>query len=358
MCSTDGNRSYPVDPPSSISADMYNTIRDTFSINFNLGQRTTRPIFSNGAKALLDEGSGSSVPSIQYNGLTYKVSQVQVTKTYNTKWIDSIVKRGKNAADITLIFQTATTTADTKYIFISIPLLREAVYTSDPSYLQALSGQVATGPHSLSQLLKGDYAVYTTCLEPKKQNALVLVFYQGLSVSGTTLDAMAQHAGNGGTWPVFFPPTDVTLTTTPTTFTVDTFNTSVIVSSLTEVQQGTAATREDKTNAYTCVPLDPDRDVSKDGKLTIDTATGLPKPLNTILAARTSVKGPMAPGDIEMAIAIFLGILIILGFIFGMIYSYFFYKNELDKLTSEIPSTIVVAVLFTFAGFLIGALSR
>jgi hypothetical protein len=357
MCSKDGNRSYPIDPPSSISADMYNTIRDTFSINFNLGQRTTRPIFSNGAKALLDEGSGSSVPSIKYNGLTYKVSQVQVTKTYNTKWIDSTVKRGKNAADITLIFQTATTTADTKYIFISIPLLREALYTSDPSYLQALSGQVSTGPHSLSQLLKGDYAVYNTCLEPNKQNALVLVFYQGLSVSGTTLDAMAQHAGNGGTWPVFFPPTDVTLTT-PTAFTVDTFNTSVIVSSLSEVQKGTASTREDKTNAYTCVPLDPDRDVSKDGKLTIDTATGLPKPMNTILAARTSVKGPMTPGEMEMAIAIFLGILISLGFIIGIVYFYLYYKNQLDMWSSEIPTTLVVSVLFTFVGFLIGALTR
>jgi len=357
MCSTDGNRSYPIDPPSSISVDMYNNIRDTFSINFNLGQRTTRPIFSNTANAILDEGSGLSPPSIQYNGLSYKVSQVQVTRPYNTKWIDSVVKRGKNAADMTILFKTSTSTADTKYIIISIPLLREPVYTNDPIYLRALSGQVATGPYSLSQFLNGDYAVYNTCLDPSKLNALVLVFYQGLSVSGTTLDAMAQHAGNSGTWPVFLPPSDVTLTTTPAVFTADRFNTSVIVSSLTQLQQGTAATRVDKTNGYTCVPLDPDRDVSS-GKLRIDTTTGLPKPMNTILAERTSAIGPMAPGEMEMAIAVFLGLLISLGFIVGAIYIYITYQGEVTSSFSEIPTSLFIALLFTFVGFLIGALTR
>lgn len=357
MCSTDGNRSYPIDPPSSLNSDMYESVRDTFSIEFHLGQRASAPIFANTLKALVDEGKGSTPPTIQYNGLSYKIIQAQVTRPYNSKWIVSAVKKAKNTADLTLVFQTTISTADKKYIFISIPLLRETNYANDPLYLQALSGSPVQGPFSLSQCMTNDYAVYSTCLEPKQLNALVLVFYQGCSVSSTTLDALVRRST---ALVAFNPPTDVTLTTTPHTLTTDVFNTSVIVSTLSQIQQGTSSVKVTSTNAYTCVPLDPDRDV-KNGKLNIDTSTGLTKPMNTILAERVSAKGPMAPGELEMAIAIFLGILISLGGFFGIIYFYITYQGQVDLSTAwykDVPANVFIAVLFCFAGFLIGALTR
>jgi hypothetical protein len=331
---------------------MYESVRDTLGIEFRFGERTTAPIFSNTLRALLDEGSGSTPPSIQYNGLSYKLIQAQLTRAYNSKWIPSAIKKAKNTADLTLVFQTSVSTADKKYIFISVPLLKETSATRDPLYLQGLAGTASTGPFSLAQCLSSDFAVYSTCLEPKQLNALVLVFYQGCSVSASTLDAITKRLSN---LPIFNPPTDVTLTTTPYILTADAFTTSVIVSQVAQSQ----GTKVVSTKGYTCVPLDPDRDV-QNGKLTLDTSTGLTKPLNVILTERERAR-PMAPGELEMAIAIFLGVCISLGGFFGLIYLYLSYKGQLDLSTGwykDVPANIFIAVLFCFAGFLIGALTR
>jgi len=367
-----GNTSFPVIPPAAADKALYDSVRDTIGVEFNLGPRANAPIFVNTSEARIDEGSDTGI-YIRYNSLNYKIVQAQITKPLNKSWILSAATKNNNVADLTLTFQSSSSTADPKYIFMSVPILRETTTVIDPLYIAALAGQNVNGPFSLSQCIPSvkDYATYTTCLEPAPFNALCILFYQGLSVNGGTLDAMARLAGNGGTWPSFKAPTDVTLISSIPPITPDAFRASVRINTVGAAQTTKmSATRTDNTSAYQCVPLDPDRDVAN-GKLIIDTSTGIPQPMTKLLGARESArkdvggKPPLAPGEMETIIAAFLGIILSLGLVIGATYAYFWYRDgSLDILNSfpawvrESPWLVFTAVLFCFAGFLIGALTR
>ena len=367
-----GNTSFPVIPPAASDSALYDSVRDTIPVEFNLGPRANAPIFLNTAEARIDEG-GSSGIYIRYNSLNYKISQAQITKPLNKSWILSAATKENNVADLTLTFQSSSSTADPKYIFMSIPILRQTATVIDPLYIAALAGQNVAGPFSLSQCIPSvnDYASYTTCLEPAPFNAFCIVFYQGLPINGGTLDALARLAGNGGVWPSFKAPTDVTLTTSIPPITPDAFRASVRINKVGAAQTTKmSATRVDNTSAYQCVPLDPDRDIAN-GKLIIDTSTGIPQPMTKLLGARESArkdvggKPPLNPGEMETIIAAFLGIILSLALVIGGTYAYFWYRDgSLDILNSfpswvrEFPWLVFTAVLFCFAGFLIGALTR
>ena len=367
-----GNTSFPVLPPTAKNKDLYESVRDTIPVEFNLGPRANAPIFVNTAEARIDEANDAGT-YIRYNGLNYKIVQAQLTAPLTKSWILSDTTSANNVADLTVTFQSSSSTADPKYIFMSIPILSQTSKVVDPLYMAALAGQNVSGPFSLSQCIpsQGDYATYKTCLEPNPFNAFCIVFYQGLLVNAATLDAIATLAGNNGTWPAFKAPTDVTLTTTILPLTPDGFRTSVRINTVgAEQSQKMSATRVDNTKAYQCVPLDPDRDIAN-GKLTIDTSTGIPQPMTKLLGARESErktqggKPPLAPGEMETIIAAFLGIILSLVIIIGGFYAYYWYRdgnlNILDSFPSwvrEFPWLVFTAVLFCFAGFLIGALTR
>ena len=368
-----GNTSFPITPPAAADRALYDSVRDTVPVEFNLGPRANAPIFTNTAEARIDEGSSTGT-YIRYNSLNYKVVQAQITSPMNTSWILSAATRTNNVADLTITCQSSNSKADPKYIFISIPILRETSTVIDPLYIAALAGQNVSGPFSLSQCIPsvGDYATYTTCLDPAPFNAFCIVFYQGLSVNGGTLDAMATLAGNGGRWPSFKTPTDVTVISPTLPLTPDAFRASVRINTVGAAQTANmSATRTDNTSAYQCVPLDPDRDIDKHGKLVIDTSTGIPQPMTKLLgareSARTDVGGskPLPPGEMENIIAIFLGIILSLALVIGAGYAYIWYRDgSLDILNSfpswvrEFPWLVFTAVIFCFTGFLIGALTR
>lgn len=367
-----GNTSFPVLPPTAKNNDLYESVRDTIPVEFNLGPRANAPIFVNTAEARIDEANDAGT-YIRYNGLNYKIVQAQLTAPLTKSWILSDTTSANNVADLTVTFQSSSSTADPKYIFMSIPILSQTSKVVDPLYMAALAGQNVSGPFSLSQCIpsQGDYATYKTCLEPNPFNAFCIVFYQGLLVNAGTLDAIAQVAGKSGSWPAFKAPTDVILTTTIEPLTPDAFRTSVRINTVgAEQSQKMSATRVDNTKAYQCVPLDPDRDIAN-GKLTIDTSTGIPQPMTKLLGARESErtavggKPPLKPGEMEKIIAAFLGIILSLVIIIGGFYAYYWYRdgnlNILDSFPSwvrEFPWLVFTAVLFCFAGFLIGALTR
>ena len=93
--------------------------------------------------------------------------------------------------------------------------------------------------------------------------------------------------------------------------------------------------------------------------------------MTKLLGARESArkdvggKPPLNPGEMETIIAAFLGIILSLALVIGGTYAYFWYRDgSLDILNSfpswvrEFPWLVFTAVLFCFAGFLIGALTR
>ena len=385
MCSTAGNKSFPISLGFTPTQDLYTSLTDPFPIQFNFGTRSTPPSFTNKLQGLLDETTVSS--TIRYNGVNYNLLSAQLTQPTHTKWILDTTKKAKNTVDLVLTFSTKNMAVTNKYIFITVPLLKEATYSSDPKYLQGLSGQVVNGPFSLQNCISttAPYAVYSTCLNPKAYSAVCLVFYEGCSVSSTTLEAIKAGAPTyittGGPhnpikstrdegpsiYPQVSAPADVTFAPTPILLTLDAFKVAVRISSLTTAQT-TKPTETNATESYKCVPLDPEASVVN-GNITIDVTTGKVQPLNKILADRDAAKtaltkGGLDPGQLELYIAIFLGILASIGLIVACIYGVLWYRGNLDSIDmlpewiKEAPTVTVTAVLFAFAGFLSGVFMR
>lgn len=377
MCSTAGNKSFPISLGFTPTQDLYTSLTDPFPIQFNFGTRSTPPSFTNKPQGLLDETTVSS--TIRYSGVNYNLLSAQITGATHAKWILDSTKQAKNKLDLVLTFSTKNMAVTNKYIFITVPLLNEAIYSSDPLYLQGLSGQVVNGPFSVQDCISttAPYAVYSTCLNPKAYSALCIVFHQGCSVSQTTINAIFNLTNVvrtelgvrtvGIMAPPLLAPADVTFADTPILLTLDAFKVAVRISSLTTAQT-TKPTETNATESYKCVPLDPEASVVN-GNITIDVTTGKVQPLNKILADRDAAKtaltkGGLDPGQLELYIAIFLGILASIGLIVACIYGVLWYRGNLDSIDmlpewiKEAPTVTVTAVLFAFAGFLSGVFMR
>jgi len=361
MCSTAGNKSFPISLGFTPTQDLYTSLTDPFPIQFNFGTRSTPPSFTNKPQGILDETTVSS--TIRYSGVNYTLLSAQIAGATHKKWILDSTKQAKNTLDLILTFSTKNTSATNKYIFITVPLLTEAIYSSDPNYLQGLSGQKINGPFSIQDCISktASYGVYSTCLDPKAYSALCIVFYEGCSVSATTLNAILT------TTPSVSAPADVTFAPTPILLTLDAFKVAVRISSLTTAQT-TKPTETNTTESYKCVPLDPEASVVN-GNITIDVTTGKVQPLNKILADRDAAKaalskGGIDPGQLELYIAIFLGILVSIALIIACIYGVLWYRGTLGSIETwpewikEAPAVAFTAVLFSFAGFLSGIFMR
>ncbi len=368
MCSTSGNRSFPVNLSFTPDTDLYTSVKEVFSIEFQWTNRTTPPIFTNTQKGILDEGGigKGNVSTIRWRGMNYTLQQAQISTPTHTGWMFDSAKAGKNKADLVLLFKTSSTTVSERYIFIVLPLLQETVLSVEPAYLRALSGQSITGTYSLLNCLPAvgsrEYLYYTTCVEPSAKSALVLVFYQGCQVSKVTMDKIAAQLGVTVNWPGLSMPSEILLSP-PIAITREAFRAAVRVSALGEAESRAPAQFEDRgTESYKCVPLDPDSSVV-DNKLQINTSTGEVRKLKEILAERDGLRkavGPkgIEPGQLETILAASLGILLGLFVIGGGIYLYFYFTTDPNvawpSWTGQTMGVVLTAVIFTIVGILIG----
>jgi hypothetical protein len=366
-CSPNGNQSFPIDLDFTPTQEMYDSIKTAFSIDFNWGTRKESPIFSNQAKALLDETTSTA----RFQGMDYSIVSVQFTNATHSSWILGSEANEANKYDIVCIFKSKLLDTEYPYIFVVIPIISMDSASPESNYLLGLAGLCTDKRvYSLEDTLPaGDkrvFASYSTCLEPNGENALVLVFINGRYASLKTTNAIVYLSGRGPTTP--FPPLSLPtsiLLTAPSRFNQSRFEKTVRVSSLVSRQVRGAQYRSDDTYAYKCVVMDPDRDI-KDGKLVIDTQTGNPVPLNEVLTARDKVRefeipvSGLKPGQLEMAVAIFLGILLGLLFIVALVYLFLRWRNP-DSTSvfpdwfTQMSSVTITASLFAFIGFLIGA---
>ncbi len=369
MCSPSGNVSFPLDLTFTPDSALYTSVKEIFSIEFQWSNRTTPPIFKNSQTGVLDEGDSatrSNFSTIRWKGYSYSLAQVQLSTPTHTKWILDGAKKGKNKADMILLFKTKNLDAAERYIFVVIPLLEEALLSVEPAYLAALSGQSVAGQYSLLNCLPPketrEYVYYTTCLEPSLKSGLVLFFYQGCSVSKTTLDKIAEELGVTQNWPGVQVPSEIRLTT-PIVITREAFRAAVRVSVLGE-QESRAPSQFEKrgTDSYKCVPLNPDTAVV-DNKIQIDVSTGDVRSLKSILEERQALReavGPkgLEPGQLETILAIFLALMLGIFAVGGGIYAYFYFTMDptvaWPSWTSQSVGVILTAMLFITAGFLLG----
>lgn len=366
-CSPNGNQSFPIELDFSPTQELYDSIKSGFSIEFDWFSRQTPPIFTNQAQALLDEGKSTA----RFQGMEYTLLSAQVTNATHQSWILGTDASQSNRLDIVCIFKSQILDTEYPYIFVVIPILSMDSAIAESAYLLGLAGlSTEKRNYSLEDALpsgnRRTFASYATCLEPNGDNALVMVFINGRYASLKTTNAIIELSGRGPTtpWPALSVPTSITLTPA-SRFTQTKFEKSVRISSLLPRQIRGSQYRADDTYAYKCVVMDPDRDV-KDGKLVIDTQTGTPVPLNEVLEARDKVRefeipvSGLKPGQLEMAVAIFLGILLGLLFIVALVYLFLRWRNPMGATVfpawfSQMSGVTITACLFSFIGFLIGA---
>jgi hypothetical protein len=384
-CPTSANNSYPVLPPSTDTTNyndlqtLYNRLSTTTPINLNFGSRATPPNFVTLANALLDDNTLTNLPTIRYSSKTYTFQYGQITKPYNTRLIPVVANQLKNIADLTLVFKTDQTitniNGDSKYIFISIPLLEVVGYANDPAYILGLAGTNTDGPFSLEQCITENFLTYSTCLNnngPTNNadaniNALVLVFYDGCSISKTSFDLLKQILGKTTFNNVILTdPVDCTIgangvfssTGTGSSFTPTFTTSSLATNTITNIK----TEKVNPTNAYKCVPLDIAATKADDGSITIDTTKGTPVRLNKVLATAKTVVDSVQPridyNKMMAAVGGFFAIFCLLLGIFSALWGLQFF-NKITPAEYEIVKPYIlysaIAVIFSMVGFFIGS---
>lgn len=333
---------------------------------------TTPPGFATAATGSIDTSEDSS--TIEYQGTVYDILSAKVTLPSHKTWILPDTNTDSNTLDLFITFESRDSASETKYIFVVLPLLSK-VGAEEPPYLSGLIGRrvkdknnkdnlvnstntkPVPGPFSLEDILplagNRNFAYYSTSFNITSSNlstsGLTLVFYKGLDVHPDTLINL------GTSFRRFTLPTDLTpgeagtITTFPPGAGVSTYTTPL-------------EERTDLIKAYNCVPLDPDTDIV-DGKIQFDATSSEIVPLNHIIderdALRLNERGEEAlkdKGSIEKAIAVFLGVLLVLTLVGGIYY--LFYSGGFAPYMSGVVPYIVLGALTGFGGYLLGILYR
>ncbi len=364
-CSPNGNQSFPIDINFTPTQEIYDGVKSGFSIEFNWAKKTTSPTFINVQEALLDEG----ITTARFQGMDYTLVSTQIVNSTHARWLINPDASSANRLDILCIFKARIPSTETPYIFVVIPIISMDSAAAESKYLLGLAGLCQEKMYSLEDALPAaenrTYASYTTCLEPNGENALVLVFINGRYASLRTTNGIIELSGRGPTtpWPSPKIPSSITLTQ-PTQMNLDTFDKRVRISTLLTRETSGGQFRADDTYAYKCVVMDPDRDI-KDGKLVIDTLTGTPVPLNQVLIDRDKVRefeipvSGLKPGQLEKAVAIFLGILLGILVLMAIFYLVSRFRPGVTQFVApewfkQVSGVAISAVLFSFIGFLIG----
>jgi hypothetical protein len=335
-CPPSANTSFPIRMDTDINSANYDSIEDTVSIDIKWSTRTTAPVITTDGKTD-DVGTGTSnITTLRYNSSNYNLVSVQICKATHKSWLETPERRTLNKADVVLTFENVNTSRDNRYILLIAPLCMTEIDTvSNPSkYIQGLYEQSESNP--LSSLFGGGsgqeyslrtvfppenttrFVYYSTCLtgntqNPGTQTSLVFINTVGINLSKTMSTSLLEKLGrelkrqSGQTSEVYVKAYDDLPAFEPP-FTTRLQPVSSSIKNLEDLKRrcnttkqllnyasykATLNARQDSTDAYKCVPLDPDVDI-RDGKLTVDTANG--QLLTELNAQRQALMGEVTGG--------------------------------------------------------------
>jgi hypothetical protein len=298
---------------------------------------------------------------MRYNSTTYTLSSAQICSQTHSGWLVPSTAASNNKEDLVMIFNTMTTTANYAMIILVVPILRTTGTTANPvprpaylaGLLDASGGPI--GPFSLKDCMPSatsQYIYYAMCLPPYggntgSQNAYVFVNTTGVSVDSVIMAGIFKSGAkpmvadfiNSG------KPKKVVGTTPPISKYVMVTSSLLGSGSGSDSEgSGTTNVRNDSTDAYKCVPLDPDASIVN-GQLQVNTDTG--ELLTDILAARQALKvgdiakGAWDPGVLERWLGYFLGALFSL--VFLCVGGYFLYNKLRPGASATAAAAAVVA---------------
>lgn len=384
-CSPAAITSFPLKKLITATDVLYGSVEEPITMDIKWASRSTPPIFTE--YGITDEvGAGNTnLTTLRFLNNTYTITSVQIIAASHTSWILPLSAQAQNSEDIVMTFSTTSTTTTYNFLTFVIPLLRSA---GNPSYLKGLSDPNSQGPFSLQSCFptnpRAQFAYYATCLagysgSASTQNMYVFLSIDGISVAPTLITTILENA-EIQKFGSYRPPFVSRLTNNATTirtagdFTNYVLTTTQLLNYNSFKQLYPAidtGQRTDNTDAYKCVPLDPDASI-KNGQLTVDIQKGtvLTKVLEDrdALRASQSTKASMDPGRIEKylgsALGIFLSIIVFGSILyFAVIWGVGATGSTASGATSTSPSWLSQIPAYGFAvliagflGFIIGAM--
>ena len=336
--------SFPLVFTGTPTAELYNSVVQPYSIEFQWASRSVSPSFLTGAvKNIIDEssiyGSGlSNISTIRYNNTLYNLYSVQICSASHKSWLLPASNKDQNTEDLVITFYNPSLTRS--YVIIVLPIIKNGTIAKDPAYLTALGSGQTNGTFNLGSCMpdkKSLFIYYSTCLDgytqhQSTQTVSVFVAVGGISVS-SALMASIKGKITGGTIPgISLPFTSY-------------FANKISSIGNTEIEQYVLSTndllnyegikntyidltvqqRDDPSSAYKCVALNPEKDIV-DGKIKVDIESG--ELLSKVLAERDAIMAasgvvPQNPStaskfnkNMNLALGIFFAILILLGLIY------------------------------------------
>jgi len=319
-CPEGSLQSFPVGIGFNLTQTSYKSATNhPLNIKFTWGVRTGIPSFSYAGSGEIDHVVNDIGTNITYNNTDYTLGSVQLTSPTHNPWIIPStleVTRADNLEDIIFTYQLNTFSSngpnDPKYIILVNPILRVNSSIGNPVYLTNMVNAVA-GSVTLEALFPYEsgknYAYYTTCVpgntfDDKYKNILVILNTQGILVSNILMTQIKTMYNNSslGNYPQYVPLAGFKIPppTSKATAIEGFQSTTVSVSDPTTALTTTPHSNTQAFNSMKCVPFDPEKNLTKDGTIVIDTKSGTPFTLNPnisvakkrdILAALTNLDG-------------------------------------------------------------------
>jgi len=371
-----------------INSELYSSKSpQPLNITFSWGTRSSPPGFDDtGTGILLPEPNVNS-NTFRYLGHTYTLSKIQFTQPLHNSWVVPNDKQVVNKEDIVLTYTNSETINDIpRVIIINIPIIRSDVTTHDPAYLLALSNpNTPVSSLSIKNIFPNRendlYAYYHICAQGYNvgdlpQDVISIVFVNGLYVSNTLMNnIMLQFNQVSSAFGSYQPPITLNFSSSSLNgFDNKMFDTYVnhAFNLIEYVQLSTGVQIQPDINAYKCVPLNPDKDVSG-GQLNIDPETGLlyseidaerRKLINEATSPRPKFLNQEKFVESVSGFMSFILVIIVFGILFFMVFSNTstgsapgehssFLVRLLQKI-SAVPLILIIGIIAGFIGYLVG----
>jgi hypothetical protein len=389
-CSSFALQSFPIKILTQPTLDLYFSVLEPLSFEFQWATRTTAPVFLGAQNGMLSEDKNSSV---RYNGITYTLESVQLTDPTHKGWILPARLQQSNFEDIILTFSHNTLeNSKGDYLVFVIPIIRNFSNVTESNYLTSIGTTGAAQSISLKSVIPSDpnslFAYYSTCVPAKavglsSQNVLNIIAVGGLpmiDVSMARIKKVFTSISLNTTYGGYVPPLSITYPNTSTTLSSAVQFTQYINTTQNILVPPTAGVGpiqgpiEDSTDAYKCVPFDPDNQIV-DGKITINPNTGtiltqVQAERNALVKAGKPVSGP--PPEVyakyaSTALAFFFSLIlvVILVYVFvgravgphtlGHGAGYF---QKYSTTINNMPTYLIIGLLCGFVGFMVGVVLK
>jgi len=306
-CPTGSLQGFPLPAGFNISSSTYkDAANHPLNISFTWGTRANIPNFTYSGSGEVDHVVNDTGTSLTYNNSLYTLGSIQLTSPTHNAWLVPStleVTKINNVEDVIMTYQLDTFTQvganDPKYIILVNPILRIDSAIGNPVYLTNLANATAS-PVTLEGLFPyrsgKNYVYYTTCvpgasLQDTYKNILVILNTQGTLVSSSLMTNIKTkyNSFSQGNYPNYIPLATFSIpsSTTSHVTSLEGFqsSTSAGVSNPATAVTVTPPSTTTAFNSMKCVPFDPEKNLTKDGTIVIDTASGTPFMLNPDITA-------------------------------------------------------------------------